>query len=690
MILLTHFSLLCLAVLLLLTTALIEVARSTHPDARRTWLLWHLVASILFIVSVFMDEAYYQPGSRPFFYLEYPTILIAALLYGELCYAVAGLGGTAAHRHYRWAVSAACLAWGAGFGYALVAGLDYTAPVYGQLLFLPIILFCWPIVIFVRELRRHRVNLSGLVRARVAWSTIGDTDKAMVGFLFTTVLRLISCFTPILSRMPDMPREFVLAFFFANNLLIVAGMVVTFLAFIERRANLAARITSMLSALLLTVFVAVVLMFFSNEPRLRGQDVATLRHGSIEIKPGADGYEARSVAGVPETVPLVRQAPGPDLAVNIALPFSFPFYGRTYDRLDILPNGQLVPTDSTDASAMGLWDASRCRHTAPLIAVFCMPGERFDIYVGQLDGVQRVVWMRAPATRGGQPVVAFQADLYPDGGLKFDYGAFPLRASLRRANAIGIHDGSHWPTGRLAMADMPVASSTGALWFDLAFGRRLATHERLAPLALMLTIFTALLVLLLRPYLTRLLVLPLDRIRAGLREVDEGNLDHRLDVGIQDEVTDIAEGFNAMIRSLDDARQRADEQTDLLEAEIQYRTIEAARKLDPDLLSKDQVFEQKLMDVIDANLGDFNFQVGELADAMAVSTRQLHRRVVNLTAQTPAALIRALRLEHGHKLLVARAANVSEAAYKSGFRDVSYFTKLFQKKYGKTPSELLS
>lgn len=44
MILFTHFSLLILAVSLLCLVALLEVARSSFKDVRRTWLMWHLVA----------------------------------------------------------------------------------------------------------------------------------------------------------------------------------------------------------------------------------------------------------------------------------------------------------------------------------------------------------------------------------------------------------------------------------------------------------------------------------------------------------------------------------------------------------------------------------------------------------------------------------------------------------------------
>ncbi|WP_417463659.1 helix-turn-helix domain-containing protein [Kordiimonas sp.] len=686
----SHFTLLILSVALLLVVAIVEVARSTGRDKRRKWLLWHLVATLAFCLCSLADESIYTPTVRISYYLEYPTILAAALLYGELCYAVAGLGGSKQLRIYRGVVYTATAIWTAAFSYALYNSLDYTQAIYGQLLILPIALFCWPLVIFSRELTRNGVRFLSFETYTAAAPPISDANKAMIGFLITTFLRVLSSAAPVFGRIPGMPMEFVYGFFFTNNLLIVAGMVITFLAYIERRANLAARITGVLSVAVLITSVFVTLAFFADQPPMRGQDMAMLRQGGIEITPQADGYRATRSDGFAKPEDLVRLTYEEKKSVNIALPFEFPFFGKSYSRLDIFPDGQVTPTNNGDEDTVGLWDVFFCRNGQPVIAAFCLSGTELDIYVSSAPDVQYIVWMVPSENTRSQPSMAFGAALRPNGVISLAYDAFPVTASLRRANAIGVLDGTIWPPESLSLADMPVASTGASLWFDLALGRRLDTHDKLYPLAFMLIIIIGLLLVFLRPYLSRVIVKPLDRIRAGVKQVDEGNFDHRLDVGIEDEVNDIAQGFNAMLHSLDRARQRADEQTELLEAEIQYRTIEAAKKIDPDILSKDQVFEQKLRAAIEENLGDFNFQVTELAEALAVSTRQLHRRVVNLTAQTPAALIRTLRLEYGHKILSARAGNVSEAAYKCGFRDVSYFTKLFTSRYGKTPSEILS
>jgi len=52
---------------------------------------------------------------------------------------------------------------------------------------------------------------------------------------------------------------------------------------------------------------------------------------------------------------------------------------------------------------------------------------------------------------------------------------------------------------------------------------------------------------------------------------------------------------------------------------------------------------------------------------------------------SPVEFIRFLRLQHSAKLLNKSEINVSEAAFKSGFNDLSYFTKCFKKQFGITP-----
>lgn len=691
MILFTHFSMLILAVSLLCLVALIEVLRSSHSDIRRTWLVWHLVATSVFNLMLLLDDASYSLGPRLFYYLEYPTILAAAVLYGELSYAVAGLSGSSQLKVYRVIVAVMSMLWAAGLYYAISIEADYAGIVYARLHLLPISLFVWPVVIFMRRLREDGVPVfrpAGFFRAIQALS---DNQKAMVGFLVASLLRIISSATPVLGQIPNAPWEFVFGLFAANNMLIVVVMVVTYFAFIERRANLASRIASILSVMILLAFVSVVLLFFTDQREMRQQDVVLLQQNSIVLKPTPEGYRAElQPRHWPDTdkVRLVTEANKP---VQVNLSFEFPFFGKSYDSLHIYQSGQIALARASEPPArLSLLDGYECLTDKPVIAVFCRPDKKYAVYLADTGSERAIIWAEEGVLAAGQQEPAFQVQIRASGVLVLSYGLLPQEKPAKRWNAIGLHDGTNWPPPVNGLGDLPLASTSGALWFDLAVEQRIATHATLWPSALFVTITVLVVILLFRPYLSRVIVQPLGNIASGLKKVEEGRLDHVLDQTSKDEFADISAGFNHMIRSLDTFRHRFDEQTELLESELTYRTVEAAKKIDPDILSKDQLFEQSLRSTIEDNMSNANFQVAELADAMATSTRQLHRRVVNLTAQTPAALIRNLRLEHGHMLLSAKAVTVSEAAYKVGFKDVSYFSKLFHKKYDITPSELLT
>jgi AraC-like DNA-binding protein len=103
--------------------------------------------------------------------------------------------------------------------------------------------------------------------------------------------------------------------------------------------------------------------------------------------------------------------------------------------------------------------------------------------------------------------------------------------------------------------------------------------------------------------------------------------------------------------------------------------------------STDEVFLDKVRQVIEAHMGDSNFGVEWLAHEVALSPRQLQRRLKASSGLTAGHLIRAMRLQRSAQLLQRRAGNVSEVAYKVGFQDPDYFSKLFRQMFEVNPSD---
>ncbi|MEL7170697.1 MAG: ATP-binding protein [Bacteroidota bacterium] len=102
--------------------------------------------------------------------------------------------------------------------------------------------------------------------------------------------------------------------------------------------------------------------------------------------------------------------------------------------------------------------------------------------------------------------------------------------------------------------------------------------------------------------------------------------------------------------------------------------------------SDDAAFVERVRAVVEDALADPHLTVEVLADRLAVSPRQLHRRMRALTGLTPAAFVRAMRLQRAATLLAGRSGTVAEVAYAVGFRSESHFTKRFKTEFGVLPS----
>ena len=98
-------------------------------------------------------------------------------------------------------------------------------------------------------------------------------------------------------------------------------------------------------------------------------------------------------------------------------------------------------------------------------------------------------------------------------------------------------------------------------------------------------------------------------------------------------------------------------------------------------------FLQKLITVIEQNSNNNQFGVPDLAEGVQMSQMQVYRKLKALTGETPSVLIRKTRLQKGKELLESSDLTISEIAYDIGFSDPNYFSRTFQKEFGKSPSD---
>lgn len=101
----------------------------------------------------------------------------------------------------------------------------------------------------------------------------------------------------------------------------------------------------------------------------------------------------------------------------------------------------------------------------------------------------------------------------------------------------------------------------------------------------------------------------------------------------------------------------------------------------------DSEFYNRFLDIFRKKMGNAGLSVDALASEMGLERSQFYRKIKALTNYAPVELMRRLRLQHGHMLLIQTEKTVSEIAYEIGFSTPAYFTKCYREAYGETPTD---
>ncbi len=117
------------------------------------------------------------------------------------------------------------------------------------------------------------------------------------------------------------------------------------------------------------------------------------------------------------------------------------------------------------------------------------------------------------------------------------------------------------------------------------------------------------------------------------------------------------------------------------EAESDIMTL-AHSQIDIDLISK-------IKKIIESNINLPELTSSFISTEMAMSTSKLYRKIKELTNLSPNEFIRTIRLKKSAELLKSKKYNVSEVSDLVGFNDPLYFSRVFKKQFGYSPSELL-
>ncbi len=108
------------------------------------------------------------------------------------------------------------------------------------------------------------------------------------------------------------------------------------------------------------------------------------------------------------------------------------------------------------------------------------------------------------------------------------------------------------------------------------------------------------------------------------------------------------------------------------------------------LKSPDEQLLERVMKVINKNLNNSDLSVDSIADEVGISRVHLHRKMKELTGQTPHDFIRNLRLKQAANLLASQNMNITEVMYACGFNNAASFSTIFKRFYGMSPREYMN
>lgn len=122
-----------------------------------------------------------------------------------------------------------------------------------------------------------------------------------------------------------------------------------------------------------------------------------------------------------------------------------------------------------------------------------------------------------------------------------------------------------------------------------------------------------------------------------------------------------------------------------LREKFQLESLSEPRNLP--INTPDQAFLAELTKILEDNLDNDALKADFIAKEIGISHSVVYKKIKSLTGMSLVEFIRDFRLKRAAQLLEQYDLPITEVCYKVGFSDRRYFSQMFKKRFGKTPSE---
>ena len=100
----------------------------------------------------------------------------------------------------------------------------------------------------------------------------------------------------------------------------------------------------------------------------------------------------------------------------------------------------------------------------------------------------------------------------------------------------------------------------------------------------------------------------------------------------------------------------------------------------------DREFLEKVIRLVEENMTDPEFSVDSLLQHFSFGRTVFYKKMKGITGYSPKDFIRIIRMKKAGALLLKHHLNVAEVSFAVGFNDPDYFSRLFKKHFGESPS----